>query len=195
MIFRASSPGIRETFYQNIQSSESWALGLQINKSSIMMTLIRASGHHVLQSLIRFSVLSSYILQNFKSLDLETFNRTSGLQDSLALGSSELTLILVDCFSCRVLSCHDLQNFKPLETGDVHSELLVFRLLWRLVLQSLQVLNAGDIQLNFWSSVFFKHLIRSTIFRSWDLFTRTSCPRSSDASLASLQNMLTLMIF
>src|ERR1044072_8370459 len=96
---------------------------------------------------------------------LETFNRTSGLQDSLALGSSELTLIPVDFFSCYVLSCRDLQNFKPLETGDVHSKLLVFRLLWRLVLQSLQVLNAGDVQQNFWSSDFFKHLIRSTIFR------------------------------
>src|ERR1044072_7693108 len=97
-----------ETFYQNIQSSESWALGLQINKSSTMMTLIRAFGHHGLQSLIRFNLLS-----------------------------------------CHVLSCRDLQNFKPSETGDVQSELLVFRFLWRLVLESLQVLNPGDAHQNF----------------------------------------------
>src|ERR1044072_3428890 len=53
LIFRASSPRMLETFYQNIQSSESWALGLQINKSSTMMTLIRAFSLHGFQSLIR----------------------------------------------------------------------------------------------------------------------------------------------
>src|ERR1044072_4153296 len=58
-----------ETFYQNIQSSESWALGLQINKSSTMMTLIRAFSHHGLQNLIRFNLLSCLVLQNFKSLE------------------------------------------------------------------------------------------------------------------------------
>src|ERR1044072_424050 len=75
--------------------------------------------------------------------------RTFCLQDSPALGSSEFSLIPVDCFRCRVPSCHDLQNFEPLETGDVHSEFLVFRLLWRSVLQSLQVLNAEAAQQNF----------------------------------------------
>src|ERR1044072_1853650 len=93
-------------------------------------------------------IQSSFLLffRTSSSWKLKTFNRTSGLQDSLTLGSSELTLIPVDCFRCRVPSCHDLQNFKPLESGDVHSELLVFRLLWRLVLQSLQVLNAEAVQ-------------------------------------------------
>src|ERR1044072_9293730 len=126
---------------------------------------------------------------------LKTFNRTSGLQDSLALGSSELTFFLEDIFCCRVLSCHDLQNFEPLETGDVHSELLVFRLLCRSVLQSLRVLNAADVQKNFWSSVFFKHLNQKHNLQMLGPFIRTSYPESSDASLAILQNMLTLMIF
>src|ERR1044072_1172067 len=130
-----------ETFYQNIQSSESWALGLQINKSSIMMTLIRAFGQHGLQSLIRFRLLSCYILQNFKSLE------TGDVQQNFwSSGFSGTWFFRIDVNSCRllycrVLSCRDLQNFKPLETGDVHSELLVFRLVWCLVLQILQVLN------------------------------------------------------
>src|ERR1044072_47504 len=81
--------------------------------------------------------------------------RTFCLQDSLALGSSELMLIPVDCSCCRVPSCHDLKNFNPLEAGDVHSELLIFSLLWRLVLQNHQVLNAEADQQNFWSSVFY----------------------------------------
>src|ERR1044072_5541596 len=138
-----------ETFYQNIQSSESWALGLQINKSSIMMTLIRAFGHHGLHSLIRFSLLSCYILQNFKSLETIDVH-----QNFCSSGFVSTCFFRIDVNSCRLLSCHvlscrDLQNFKPLETGDVHSELLVFRLLLRLVLQRLQVLNAGDVQQNF----------------------------------------------
>src|ERR1044072_7454266 len=138
-----------ETFYQNIHSSESWALGLQINKSSMMMTLIRALSHQGLQSLIRLSLLSCYILQNFKSLE------TGDVQQNFwSSGFSGTWFFIIDVNSCRllscyVLSCRDLQNFKPLETGDVHSELLVFRLLWRLVLQSFQVLNAGDVQQNF----------------------------------------------
>src|ERR1044072_6768232 len=134
LIFRASSPGMLETFYQNIQSSESWALGLQI--------------------LIRVSLLSGNILQNFKSLE------TGGVQQNFwPSGFSGTWFFRTDVnscrlLSCRVLSCHelpcrDLQNFEPLETGDVHSELLVFRLLWRSVLQSLQVLNAGDVHQNF----------------------------------------------
>src|ERR1044072_8393784 len=84
--------------------------------------------------------------------------RTFCLQDSLALGSSELTLIPVDCSCCRVPSCHDLQNFNPLEAGDVHSELLVFSLLRCLVLQNFQVLIAEAVQQNFWSSVFYQAL-------------------------------------
>src|ERR1044072_6267139 len=85
--------------------------------------------------------------------------RTFCLQDSLALGSSELTLILVDCSCCRVpFLATDLLNFNPLEAGDVHSELLVFSLLRRLVLQNLQVLIAEAVQQNFWSSVFYQAL-------------------------------------
>src|ERR1044072_4808036 len=161
-------------------SSESWALGLQINKSLMMMTLIRALSHQGLHSLIRVSLLSCNILQNFKSL--ETGDVQQNFWSSGFSGTWFFRIDVNSCrlLSCRVLSCHELQNFKPLETGDVHSELLVFRFLWRLVLQSLQVLNAGDVQLNFWSSIFFKHLIRGTIFRGWDLFFRTSCPESSD---------------
>ena len=58
--------------------------------------------------------------------------------------------ISLDAWSESTNLCRNLQNFKPLETGDVHSELLVFRLLWRLVLQSLQVLNTGDVHQNFY---------------------------------------------
>src|ERR1044072_7802976 len=120
-----------ETFYQNIQSSESWALGFQINKSSVMMTLIRALSHHGLQSLIRFNLLSCQVLQNFKSLE------TGDVQQNFwSSGFFGTWFFRIDVLSCRLLSCHNLQNFKPLETGDVHSELLVFRLLWRLVLLS-----------------------------------------------------------
>src|ERR1044072_7883685 len=114
-----------------------------------MMTLIRDFDHYGLQSLIRFSLLSCYILQNFKSLEAGDVQ-----QNFWSSGFSGTWFFRIDVDSCRllscnVLSCRDLQNFKPLETGDVHSELLVFRLLWRLVLQSLQVLNAGDVHPNF----------------------------------------------
>src|ERR1044072_9220723 len=121
--------------------------------------------------------------------------RTFCLQDSLALGSSELMLIPVDCSCCRVPSCHDLQNFNPLEAGDVHLELLIFSLLWRLVLQNLQVLNAEAVQQNFWSSVFYQALEQKLDLQRLEPFIRTSCPESSDASSASFQNMLMHMIF
>src|ERR1044072_4640040 len=118
----------------------------------MMMTLIIAFRHHCscelepMQS--SFLMISSelQVLGNWRR-SLRTFC----LQDSLALGSSELTLILVDCLCWGVSSCHDLQNFNPLEAGDVHSELLVFSLVWRFVLQTLQVLNAEAVQQNFWS--------------------------------------------
>src|ERR1044072_6093877 len=160
-----------------------------------MRTLIRAFSHHGLQSLIRFNLLSCQVLQNFKSL--ETGDVQQNFWSSGFFGTWFFRTDVLSCrlLSCHVVSCHDLQNFKPLKTGDVHSELLVFRLLWRLILQSLQVLNAGDVHQNFWSSDFFKHLIRSTIFRGWDLFISTSCPESSESSLANLQNMLTLVRF
>src|ERR1044072_8787753 len=161
-----------ETFYQNIQSSESWALGLQINKSSPMRTLIRAFSRHGLQSLIRFNLLSCHVHQNFKSLETEDVH-----SELLVFRLLWHLVFRIDVLSCRVLSCHvlscnDLQNFKPLETGDVHSELLVFSLLWRLVLQNLQVLNAGDVHQNF-------------------------CLPNLQAldQKLNLQNMLTLMIF
>src|ERR1044072_5639282 len=157
------------------------------------MTLIRAFSHQGLQSLIRFSLLSCYILQNFKSLE------TGDVQHNFwSSGFSGTWFFRIDVNSCRLLSCHvlscrDLQNFKPLENGDVHSELLVFRLLWRLVLQSLQVLNAGDVQQNFCLQSL-QALDQKHTLQRLGLFIRTSCPEASDASLASLQNMLTLMI-
>src|ERR1044072_9603541 len=107
--------------------------------------------------------------------------RTFCLQDSLALGSSERMLIPVDCSFCRVPSCHDLQNFNPLEVGDVHSELLIFSLLWRLGLQNLQVFNAEAVQQNFWSSVFFQALDQKLDLQRLGLLIRTSCPEASDA--------------
>src|ERR1044072_2114116 len=183
-----------ETFYQNIQSSESWALGLQINKSSVMMTLIRALSHHGLQSLIRFNLLSCQVLQNFKSLETEDFQQNFWSSGFFGTWFFRINVLSCRLLSCRVLSCHDLQNIKPLETGDVHSELLVFRLLWRLVLQSLQVLNTGDVHQNFYLQNL-QALDQKHTLQRLRLFIRTSCPESSDASLANLQNMLTLMIF
>ena len=59
--------------------------------------------------------------------------------------------------------CRNLHNFKPLESGDIHSELLVFRLLWRLVLQSLQVLNAEAVQ----SELLVFGLLSSTWSEAW----------------------------
>src|ERR1044072_7179133 len=108
--------------------------------------------------------------------------RTFCLQDSLVLGSSELMLIPVDCSCCRVPSCHDLQNFNPLEDGDVHSELLIFSLLWRLVLQNLQVLNAEAVQQNFWSSVFYQALKQKLDLQRLG--------RSSELPVQSLQMLL-----
>src|ERR1044072_4170303 len=78
--------------------------------------------------------------------------RTFCLQDSLAVDSCRLPLL-----SGSFLAT-DLQNFNPLEAGDVHSELLVFSLLRRLVLQNLQVLIAEAVQQNFWSSVYYQAL-------------------------------------
>src|ERR1044072_9214670 len=113
---------------------------------------------------------------------LETF--TQNFWSSGFFGSWFFRIDVLSCrlLSCHVLSCRNLQNFKPLETGDVHSELLVFSLLWCLVLQNLQVLNAGDVQQNFWSSGFFKHLIRSTIFKGWDCSLELPVSASSEAS-------------
>src|ERR1044072_7298673 len=121
--------------------------------------------------------------------------RTLCLQDSLALGSSELMLIPVDCSCCWIPSCHDLQNFNPLEAGDVHSELLIFSLLWRLVLQILQVLNAEAVQQNFWSSVFYQALEQKLDLQRMGRSSELLVSESSDASLASLQNVLMQMIF
>src|ERR1044072_5838140 len=114
-----------------------------------MMTLIRALSHHGLQSLIRFSLLSCQVLQNFKSLETEDVQQNFWSSEFFGTWFFRIDVLSCRLLSCHVLSCRNLQNFKPLETGDVHSELLVFRLLWRLVLQSLQVLNAGDVQQNF----------------------------------------------
>src|ERR1044072_6082040 len=82
---------------------------------------------------------------------LKTFNRTSGLQDSLALGSSELVFFPAMFFLAMIFRT---SNPWKLETF---------------------------IQ-NFWSSDFFKHLIRSTIFRGWDC--------SSELPVQSLQKLL-----
>src|ERR1044072_9776996 len=80
---------------------------------------------------------------------LETFTQNFWSSDFFGPWFFRIDVLSCSLLSCHVLPCHDLQNFKPLETGDVHSELLVFRLLWTLVLQSLQVLNAGDFHQNF----------------------------------------------
>src|ERR1044072_7130263 len=85
--------------------------------------------------------------------------RTFCLQDS-----SGTWFFRADVDSCRLplfpgfFLATDLQNFNPSEAGDVHSELLVFSLLRRLVLQNLQVLIAEAVQQNFWSSVFYQAL-------------------------------------
>src|ERR1044072_7702076 len=102
----------------------------------------------VLLSLIRCSLPSDDFFRTSSPWKLETFSQN--ILSSGFFGTWFFRIAVDSCrlLSCRVLSCHDLHNFKPLETGDVHSELLVFRLLWRLVLQSLQVLNAGDVLQN-----------------------------------------------
>src|ERR1044072_6323511 len=87
-----------KTFSQNfcLQSLGTWSSDQQ---ALMMMTLIRAARHHSSSELDQmqssFWMISSelQVLGNWRR-SLRTFC----LQDSLALGSSELTLILVDCF-------------------------------------------------------------------------------------------------
>ena len=104
----------------------------------------------VLLSLIRCSLLSDDFFRTSSPRKLETFS-----QNILSSGFSGTWFFRADVDSCRLLLlpgsflATDLQNFNPLEAGDVHSELLVFSLLWRLVLQNLQVLNAEAVQQNF----------------------------------------------
>src|ERR1044072_7201350 len=61
-------------------------------------------------------------------------------------------------------------------------------------LQKLQVLNAGDVHQNFFLQKL-QALDQKHNLQRLELFIRTSCPESSDASLAKLQNMLMLTIF
>src|ERR1044072_9046748 len=77
---------------------------------------------------------------------LETFNITSGLQDSLALGSSELTLILVDCFLAMFFLAviFRTSNSWKLETFTQNFWSSDFFGTW-----FFRVLNAGDVQQNF----------------------------------------------
>src|ERR1044072_8261872 len=113
----------------------------------------------VLLSLIRCSLLSDDFFRTSSPWKLETFS-----QNILSSGFSGTWFFRADVHSCRLLLllgsflATDLQNFNPLEAGDVHSELLVFSLLRRLVLQNLQVLFAEAVQQNFWSSVFYQAL-------------------------------------
>src|ERR1044072_9282173 len=119
-----------KTFSQNfcLQSLGTWSSDRQ---ALMLMALIRASRHHGSSELgpdaVFFLMISSelQVLGNWRR-SLRTFC----LQDSLALGFSELTLILVDCSCCRV-------PFLP----------LIFRtsIPWKL----------ETFTQNFWSSVFF----------------------------------------
>src|ERR1044072_3720530 len=97
-------------------SSESWALGLQINKSLMMMTLIRALSHQGLQILIRVSLLSCNILQNFKSLVTGGVQQNfwpSGFSGTWFFRTNVNFCRLLSCcvLSCHELPCRDLQNF------------------------------------------------------------------------------------
>src|ERR1044072_8035216 len=96
--------------------------------------------------------------------------RTFCLQDSLALGSSELTLIPVDC-SCRRVP------FLP----------LIFRtsIPWKL----------ETFTQNFWSSVFYQALDQKLDLQMLGRSSEPSVQSLSDASSASLQNVLMHMIF
>src|ERR1044072_7791453 len=113
----------------------------------------------VLLSLIRCSLLSDDFFRTSSPWKLEPFS-----QNVLSSGFSAIWFFRADVDSCRLLLLSgsflatDLQNFNPLEAGDIHSELLVFSLLRRLVLQNLQVLIAEAVQQNFWSSVFYQAL-------------------------------------
>src|ERR1044072_7442840 len=71
------------------------------------------------------------------SSEFKSFETEDVQQNFWSSGFFGTWFFRIDVLSSRLLSCRDLQNFRPLETGDVHSELLVFSLLWRLVLQSL----------------------------------------------------------
>src|ERR1044072_924078 len=72
--------------------------------------------------------------------------------------------------------CLDLQNFKPVESGDVQQNFWSSEFVgtWSSESSSLQKLETF-IRSSCLQNL--QHLIRGTIFRSWDLFFRTSCLR------------------
>src|ERR1044072_3286300 len=122
---------------------------------------------------------------------LKTFNRTSGLQDSLALGSSELTLIPVDFFLAMFFLAMIFRTSNPwkLETFTQNFWSSDFFGAW-----FFRIFKSGDVQQNFCLQIL-QALDQKLNLQRLGLFIRTSSPESSDASLAIPQNMLTLMIF
>src|ERR1044072_4631615 len=149
----------------------------------MMMTLIIAFRHHCscelepMQS--SFLMISSelQVLGNWRR-SLRTFC----LQDSLALGSTELTLILVDCFLAVFFLAMTFRTSIPwkLETFTQNFWSSVFFGAWFFRIFKSSMLRPFIRTSGLQSS--FKHLIRSLIFRGWDC--------SSELPVQSLQMLL-----
>ena len=73
--------------------------------------------------------------------------------------------------------CRDLQNFKPMESRDVHQNFCLQRH-WHFVFRIFKSLDAGDVHQNFCLQNL-QHLIRNSIFRSWDCSSELPVSESS----------------
>src|ERR1044072_4432502 len=73
--------------------------------------------------------------------------------------------------------CRDLQNFKSVESRDVHQNFCLQRL-GHLVFRIFKSLDAGDVHQNFCLQNL-QHLIRNTIFRGWDCSSELPVSESS----------------
>src|ERR1044072_8212292 len=76
--------------------------------------------------------------------------------------------------------CLDLQNFKSLESGDVHQNFCL-QSLWHLVFRIFKSSDAGHVHQNFCLQNL-QDLIRNTIFRGWDCSSELPVSESSEAS-------------
>src|ERR1044072_8920599 len=124
-----------EDVLSELLSSESWHLVFRSSSFNVDDTHRSFLVIRVLLSLIRCSLPSDDFFRTSSPRKLETFS-----QNILSSGFSGTWFFRADVDSCRLLLlpgsflATDLQNFNPLEARDVHSELLVFSLLRRLVL-------------------------------------------------------------
>src|ERR1044072_6712017 len=74
--------------------------------------------------------------------------------------------------------CRDLQNFKPVESVDVHQNFCL-QSFWHLVFRVFKSSDAGDVHQNFCLQNL-QHLIRTIFFRGWDCSSELPVSESSE---------------